>query len=532
LGLVAEGSAVGEEEVIATWRDGEITREEYSAWAGYLGEEGGLDQVGLERYVLTLWLADQPEARRVAATAAFAASERLLGERRLVEALRRSELAAVVISEEDLDSLETRFPEAFHKPRRVRLRNLFLQVEEGAPKAEREARRAEISALREQALAGADFGELAAAHSDSETRFRGGLVGLVKADDLPPAVASLVSRLEAGGLSDVVESRDGFTIFFCEEVLPPEVPTRQEVREKFTVNLKRERFNERWAAIETAVKGGAALEYFPERAGEAGTLLVTGLAPPVTTDELTAALTLTPAVARGEISPARVRGMLEAVATTRLLAQEAARRGVELGPSDRRALELGRLQALALAELTQRVTKRLEQPDEEAVRAYFESQREEFVMPAEVEVSALRIDFAAAEGAALRAAAREAAGLAREVAGKPDTAFAALARERSALPSASEGGYLGWLPLRRIFAWGPSVSRAVEALAVGETTPAIREGGSYWIVRLHDRRAARPMTYAEARELAEARLGQERVTALQEEIERELAASLEVVLLP
>ena len=103
-GLAAGRGAAAGGEVIATWTEGEVTKEEYSAWAEYLGDEGEPDQAALERYVLTLWLADQPEARRVATTGAFAARERLLGERRLVEALRRSEFAAVVISEEDLDA--------------------------------------------------------------------------------------------------------------------------------------------------------------------------------------------------------------------------------------------------------------------------------------------------------------------------------------------------------------------------------------------------------------------------------------------
>ena len=71
-------------------------------------------------------------------------------------------------------------------------------------------------------------------------------------------------------------------------------------------------------------------------------MLVAGLVPPVSADELAAAVALSPAVARGDIGPARVRAMLEALAMTRLLAQEAVRRGVELRPSDRRALELGR----------------------------------------------------------------------------------------------------------------------------------------------------------------------------------------------
>ncbi|MEQ8397563.1 peptidylprolyl isomerase [Thalassobaculum sp.] len=130
-----------------------------------------------------------------------------------------------------------------------------------------------------------------------------------------------------------------------------------------------------------------------------------------------------------------------ALAVRELLLQEARRQGLETEAADagdgrERTAEEGLIERLLEREV------RVPEADEAACRRYYESNRQRFRTPDLFEAShillAASVDDKAAHAAACGEAEELIAGLQRQ----PDT-FAALAKARSACPSASTGGSLG-----------------------------------------------------------------------------------------
>ena len=80
--------------------------------------------------------------------------------------------------------------------------------------------------------------------------------------------------------------------------------------------------------------------------------------------------------------------------------------------------------------------------------------------------------------------------------------FDRLARQRS-LIRAEAGGDIGWLKLQTL---PPPVRSVVGTLEPGETGGPIEQDGQFIVVRLEERRPARPMSLAEARPQIERRL--------------------------
>ena len=76
--------------------------------------------------------------------------------------------------------------------------------------------------LRSQALAGADFAELARARSDLPSAGEGGALGNFHLADMAESIRAAVEKLEVGGVSDPVEQDSAFVLF--KRIAAPERP--------------------------------------------------------------------------------------------------------------------------------------------------------------------------------------------------------------------------------------------------------------------------------------------------------------------
>ncbi len=104
--------------------------------------------------------------------------------------------------------------EEFSRPERVQVRRIFLEAAQDS--AERATVKARLEALHEELVLGADFGELAKKYSKGPEAANGGLVGWVAKGDLVQALDKAVFALEAGHLSEAVETEYGFTLLKVE----------------------------------------------------------------------------------------------------------------------------------------------------------------------------------------------------------------------------------------------------------------------------------------------------------------------------
>ena len=83
----------------------------------------------------------------------------------------------------------------------------------GTPESSRTAAMKKIEQIRNQALSGADFRKLAREYSTLPSAVDGGDLGVFQKEEMAPLMRKAVTRLEPGGISEIVSTRVGFQIF-------------------------------------------------------------------------------------------------------------------------------------------------------------------------------------------------------------------------------------------------------------------------------------------------------------------------------
>jgi peptidyl-prolyl cis-trans isomerase D len=122
-----------------------------------------------------------------------------------------------------------------------------------------------------------------------------------------------------------------------------------------------------------------------------------------------------------------------------------------------------------------------------ALRAYYDAHKNDFSGTEEVKAEVVQVPRRVGEDED-RATRLEAETIVAEARSGKD--FAQLATERSEGPFAERGGDLGQdIPLSRL---PPALQTAIDSLAVGGVTDPIREGNTYFIFRLNERKSTGP----------------------------------------
>ena len=502
--------------VVAVCGDLELRRSEIApSAAAWRALDPDLRSQRVERAAARRTLALASEASGAASGAAvqqaLAEAEREV----LIGALRQSVQDSVTIPEASVEAYLAAHRDALSQPEKVRLRNLFLHVPEGASVEQWEAAREEIEALREDLLAAPErFAEAAREHSDSESRFAGGLLGAVPPGELRSEVEAVAFALEPGAISEAIETPEGLTLLQSIGRVEAAVLGDEEARERVRRWLARREADRLWEELRGELEPAAA----PGPEGE-----------PATGDD---ADPDTLATALAELAAERRPATVESDPAWRAAAAEhALALGLDSEPSVRWSLAQRRETILAAAELDRRVASFGPEPapSHDDLRREYARRPESFRVPPRYHLRAIRLDLDERPGS-LAERTREAEALLGALAS--GTPFDELAGRHSAEPSAPRGGDLGWLPRSRVAALGPNVLAAVSELEPGETSRLVRQDDHLWILRLEGSEAGRRQTLEEvARRLGE-RLTARQARARARHIERELAAELACRLVP
>jgi peptidyl-prolyl cis-trans isomerase C len=132
-------------------------------------------------------------------------------------------------------------PEAMQRPEAVHIRQIVVQVPQGAAPATRVQAREKIEDLLKALRSGEDFATLARQHSDGPEAARGGDSGFVWAGGgaLPPVEIAALA-LQAGQMSDVIETRRGFHIIQAIERRPAGTIPFEDAKGGIVTRLTRE----------------------------------------------------------------------------------------------------------------------------------------------------------------------------------------------------------------------------------------------------------------------------------------------------
>jgi peptidyl-prolyl cis-trans isomerase C len=142
-------------------------------------------------------------------------------------------------------------PEAFVTPEQVRARHILIRSDaEGGEDAEGKARKA-IEEIREEALAGGDFGELAKEHSQCPSSEQGGDLGYFTRGKMTKDFEDTAFALEPGELSGIVDTEFGHHLIKVEDRKPEGTIPFEDVEERLRAYLGQEAVKE---AVQSYVK--------------------------------------------------------------------------------------------------------------------------------------------------------------------------------------------------------------------------------------------------------------------------------------
>lgn len=133
------------------------------------------------------------------------------------ELIQRNVRERVHITVQDAQRYYDANPDLYRTELTVHLLHLMLGVDEGASSEQEQAVRSRIGELRRQVLEGADFAELARAHSQGSGASDGGDIGWVRPETLPDSLARVASTLKKGELSEPVRTSLGYHLVRAED---------------------------------------------------------------------------------------------------------------------------------------------------------------------------------------------------------------------------------------------------------------------------------------------------------------------------
>lgn len=131
-------------------------------------------------------------------------------------------------SEEELKDTFTRNYGDGHRPARAMVSHIFLRY---GPAQNKEQITQKLTDLRNRVLSGENFGQLAATHSDSESRHRQGSLGFMTKEQMPPDLQKVVFSLPENTPSEPMFTKDGGHLFFAEGLISEKTFTLEEVRQ-------------------------------------------------------------------------------------------------------------------------------------------------------------------------------------------------------------------------------------------------------------------------------------------------------------
>jgi peptidyl-prolyl cis-trans isomerase D len=127
---------------------------------------------------------------------------------------------------------------SYHQPERVRARQILIRAHKEEGEAKQAEAKQKIEGLKKQLAAGQDFAELAKQFSeDTETKEKGGDMGLLERISLPPSLANAVFNLKVGEVTEPIESPLGWHLAKVEEKKAPETRSLEVARPEIAAQL-------------------------------------------------------------------------------------------------------------------------------------------------------------------------------------------------------------------------------------------------------------------------------------------------------
>lgn len=142
----------------------------------------------------------------------------------------------IVVTDEDVKAYYDAHVDRYVGKTKYKLRHLLLKVPQLASEMEQADVLQRAKTLHKRLQAGESFPELAKTFSEAPSAVKGGELGVFEINLLTHKIQSAVQGLGAGQFTDVVETEQGYQIFYVEDVISAGGKTldeaKQEIQEK------------------------------------------------------------------------------------------------------------------------------------------------------------------------------------------------------------------------------------------------------------------------------------------------------------
>lgn len=165
------------------------------------------------------------------------------------------------VSEQEALQYYEEHPDRYVTPERAEVRHILIRPATDA-EADKATARSRLLALRQQVLEGEDFADLAAAHSECPSgKEAGGSLGwIVRGTTVPEFDKAVFDELEAGELSEPVETALGLHLIEKQEAADVEPASFDEVKERIRELMLHERRGQALSAYVEKLRAQAAIE--------------------------------------------------------------------------------------------------------------------------------------------------------------------------------------------------------------------------------------------------------------------------------
>ncbi|MFZ5571399.1 MAG: peptidylprolyl isomerase [Thermodesulfobacteriota bacterium] len=157
----------------------------------------------------------------------------------------------IVITDKDLENYYEEHQDEFGGDTRYHLRNIIMKVGSSADEEEKKAVSNRMEAVMERLENGESFEELARQYSESPFAAEGGDLGFFNKKDLTPQIQAALEKISSGQYTGILETEQGYQIFFLAEVSSDQGKTMEEVKplieEKLYNQMMEKRFK-KWVA--------------------------------------------------------------------------------------------------------------------------------------------------------------------------------------------------------------------------------------------------------------------------------------------
>ena len=146
----------------------------------------------------------------------------------------------IVITKEDIKAYYEKHIDEYGGKQKYHLRNIIMKVPLFSDSEKKLEIKARMDEILEKLKAGESFKALATKHSESPAASDGGDLGKFEFDSLSPQLQKAIEKIKPGEFTPVLDTDQGYQIFFLEEILSAKGKTLEEV----TPEIERILFNE------------------------------------------------------------------------------------------------------------------------------------------------------------------------------------------------------------------------------------------------------------------------------------------------